>query len=106
MDVECALPSSKDICVLAAADLTNQFAAMPCRRTISLSGTASLTSAMIAASMSLRGRYPSYCRRSAQVSSSGLIVVTDCSADHTHGTADPSRKAELAFSIRLQRSAT
>src|SRR5206468_12900732 len=75
MGVECALPRSEHIRALAATDLANEFATVPVRRTISLSGTASLTSAMIAALVSLRRRYPSYCSRSAQVSSFGLIVV-------------------------------
>ena len=45
------------------------------RRTISLNGTASLMSAMMAAFACLRRRYPLYCSLSAQVSSFGLIVV-------------------------------
>jgi hypothetical protein len=107
MSVECTLPSSEDIGAPAATDLANPLPAVPVRRTISLSGTASLTRAMIAALASLRRRYPSYCSRSAQVSSSGLIVVAPIAARITRmDRRTASRKAELAFSIRCQRSAT
>jgi hypothetical protein len=47
----------------------------PVRRTISLNGTASLMSAMMAAFVCLRRRHPSTAALSAQVSSFGWIVV-------------------------------
>jgi len=78
-----------------------------CRRTICLIDTPSLARAPIAAFVSSRRRLLSYCSFSAFVSSAGLIVIAPI-APRIAGVDlhAASRKAELAFSVRCQRSGT
>jgi hypothetical protein len=107
MGVECALPGSEDIHALATTDLANKFTAMPSSTDDLLERHCIFDQRHDGSIDIFASQIPSYCSRSAQVRSVGLIVVAPIAVRTTRmERRTASRKAELAFSIRCQRSAT
>ena len=107
MGLERALPDPENIGSLAADDLANEFAAVPRPSDDLLDWHALLRKRQQRSIGFFPPQIAFVLELSAQVSRSGLIVVAPIAVRIARmDLRTASRKAELAFSIRCQRSAT